>query len=184
METLLSGKSELPFGTFVLFMQPIHLIIGLVEGFVTVGIITYVQKARPEILQSSIDANPLNDSISVKNVLVVFLILAGITGGALSWFASTHPDGLEWSIEKVTGKGELAGQEQGIAVVLKGIQDKTVFFPDYNFKPGVKEESKEEKAPVWPGIEPGTSVAGIVGGGIVLGFLFIIGFGIRFFKRK
>lgn len=184
METLLSGKSELPFGTFVLFMQPIHLIIGLVEGFVTVGIITYVQKARPEILQSSIDANPLNDSISVKNVLVVFLILAGITGGALSWFASTHPDGLEWSIEKVTGKGELAGQEQGIAVVLKGIQEKTVFFPDYNFKPGVKEESKEEKAPVWPGIEPGTSVAGIVGGGIVLGFLFIIGFGIRFFKRK
>ena len=47
METLLSGKSELPFGTFVLFMQPIHLIIGLVEGFVTVGIITYVKKARP-----------------------------------------------------------------------------------------------------------------------------------------
>jgi cobalt/nickel transport system permease protein len=183
METLLSGKSELPFGTFVLFMQPIHLIIGLVEGFVTVGIITYVQKARPEILQSSIDATPLNDSISVKNVLVVFVILAGITGGALSWFASTHPDGLEWSIEKVTGKGELTGQEQGIAPVLKGIQENTAFLPDYNFKPDVK-ESKEEKSPVWPGIEVGTSVAGIVGGGIVLGFLLLIGFGIRFFKRK
>ena len=29
-----------------------------------------------------------------------------VTGGALSWFASTHPDGLEWSIDKITGRGE------------------------------------------------------------------------------
>lgn len=184
METLLSGKCELPFGTFVLLMQPIHLAIGLVEGFVTAGIITYVKKARPEILQSSGASRPLDAGISVKNVLVVFVILAVITGGALSWFASTHPDGLEWSIEKVTGKGELAEQKQGIASVLKGIQEKTAFLPDYNFKPGVKEESKEEKAPVWPGIEAGTSVAGLVGGGIVLGLILLIGFGIRSFKRR
>jgi len=184
METLLSGKSELPFGTFVLLMQPIHLAIGLVEGFVTAGIISYVQKARPEILNASFASRPLDAGISVKNVLVVFVILAGITGGAISWFASTHPDGLEWSIEKVTGKGELAGQEQGIAPVLKGIQEKTAFLPDYNFKPGVQGESKEGKSPVWPGIEAGTSVAGIVGGGTVLGLLLLIGFGIRFFKRR
>jgi cobalt/nickel transport system permease protein len=183
LETLLSGKSELPFGTFVLLMQPIHLAIGLVEGFVTAGIITYVQKARPEILQSSSASRSLDAGISVKNVLVVFAILAVITGGTLSWFASTHPDGLEWSIEKVTGKGELTGQQQGIAPVLKGIQEKTAFLPDYNFKPDVKEESKEEKAPAWPGIETGTSVAGIVGGGIVLGLILLIGLGIRFFKK-
>ena len=127
METLLSGKSELPFGTFVLFMQSIHLAIGLVEGFVTVGIITYVQKARPEILQSSGDAKPLNAAISVKNILVVFVILAGIIGGSL-----------------------------------------LVCFNSSG----------------WTGIEAGTSVSGIVGGGIILGFLLIIGFGIRFFKRK
>ena len=184
METLLSGKSELPFGTFVLLMQPIHLAIGLVEGFVTAGIITYVKKARPEILQSSEASRPLDVGISVKNVLVFFAILAGITGGTLSWFASTHPDGLEWSIEKVTGKGELAGQKQGIAPIFKGIQEKIAFLPGYNFKTGVKEESKDEKAAVWPRIEAGTSVAGIVGGGIVLGFLLIIGFGIRFLKGK
>ena len=179
METLLSGKSELPFGTFVLLMQPIHLAIGLVEGFVTAGIITYVQKARPEILHSSSASRLLDAGISVKNVLVVFVILAVITGGTLSRFASTHPDGLEWSIEKVTGKGELAGQEQGISHALKGIQEKTAFLPDYNFKPGA-----QEKSLVWPGIEAGTSVAGIVGGGTVLGLLLLIGFGIRFFKRR
>jgi cobalt/nickel transport system permease protein len=32
-----SGISSLPFSTFVLFMQPIHLAIGIVEGVVTAG---------------------------------------------------------------------------------------------------------------------------------------------------
>ena len=34
-------------------------------------------------------------------------VLAVVTGGAFSWFASTHPDGLEWSIEKIYGKPEV-----------------------------------------------------------------------------
>jgi cobalt/nickel transport system permease protein len=183
LETLLSGKSELPFGTFVLLMQPIHLAIGLVEGIITAGIISYVKKVRPEILQASNTLRPLDAGISIKNVLVVLVILAVITGGALSWFASTHPDGLEWSIEKVTGKGELEEATQGIAPALKDIQEKTAFLPDYGFKPAVKEEPKENEAPAWPGIEAGTSVAGIVGGAIVLMFILFIGFGIRLFKK-
>lgn len=112
LETLLSGKTELPFSTFVLLMQPIHLAIGLVEGIITAGIINYVRKARPEIIEASFFSRPLDAGISIKNVLIAFLIMAVVTGGALSWFASTHPDGLEWSIEKVTGKGELAGAMQ------------------------------------------------------------------------
>jgi cobalt/nickel transport system permease protein len=112
------------------------------------------------------------------------VILAVITGGALSWFASTHPDGLEWSIEKVTGKGELPEQGQGVASVLKKIQEKTAFLPGYNFKPTVKEAPKEDQVPAWPGIEAGTSVAGIVGGAIVLGLVLLIGIGIRSFKGR
>ncbi|PKN36924.1 MAG: cobalamin biosynthesis protein CbiM [Deltaproteobacteria bacterium HGW-Deltaproteobacteria-2] len=184
LETLLSGKSELPIGTFVLLMQPIHLAIGLVEGIITAGIINYVRKTRPEILHASSFSRPLDAGVSVKKVLVVFLVLAVITGGALSWFASTHPDGLEWSIEKVTGKGELASATQGIAPALKEIQEKTAFLPDYGFKPTTREEPKDNEAPSCPGIETGTSVAGIVGGAIVLMFILFIGFGIRFFKRR
>ena len=184
LETLLSGRSELPFNTFVLLMQPIHLAIGLVEGIVTAGIISYVKKVRPEILEASIDSRPLATGISIKNILVAFVLLAVVTGGALSWFASTHPDGLEWSIEKVTGKGELAGQTSGIAPILRDIQEKTAFLPDYNFKPAAKEEPKENESPAWPGIEAGTSVAGIVGGAIVLMFILFIGFGIRQFKKQ
>ena len=115
METLLSGKSELPFGAFVLLMQPIHLAIGIIEGFVTAGVINYVRSARPELLESIAASRSLGAEISLRKVMITFVVLAVITGGALSWFASTHPDGLEWSIEKVTGKGELPEQEHGIA---------------------------------------------------------------------
>jgi cobalt/nickel transport system permease protein len=59
METLLSGKSELPFGAFVLMTQPIHLAIGIVEGFVTAGVINYVRSARPEILEYIAVSRPL-----------------------------------------------------------------------------------------------------------------------------
>jgi cobalt/nickel transport system permease protein len=184
METLLSGKSELPFSAFVLLMQPIHLAIGIVEGFVTAGVINYVRSARPEILECIAVSRPLGAEVSLKKVMVTFVVLAVITGGALSWFASTHPDGLEWSIEKVTGKGELPKQEQGIDPVLKTIQGKTAFLPDYNFKPSVNDAKKEEADPAWPGIDAGTSTAGIIGAAIVLGMILLIGLGIRSFRRR
>jgi cobalt/nickel transport system permease protein len=184
LETLLSGRSELPFGTFVLLMQPIHLAIGFVEGIITAGIISYVKKVRPEILEASNTLRPLNAGISLKNVLAAFVILAVVTGGAISWFASTHPDGLEWSIQKVTGKRELTDQTNGAASLLRDIQEKTAFLPDYNFKPDGKDEPKKQKTPSWPGIEAGTSVAGIVGGAIVLMFILFIGFGIRLLKKQ
>jgi cobalt/nickel transport system permease protein len=184
METLLSGKSELPFGVFVLMMQPIHLAIAIVEGFVTAGVINYVHSARPEILESMAASRPLAHEVSLKKIMVSFMALAVITGGALSWFASTHPDGLEWSIEKITGKGELPEQEQGIAPVLKTIQEKTAFLPDYNFKPAEKDTKKEEADPAWPGIDAGTSAAGVIGAAIVLGMILLIGLGIRSFRRR
>ena len=184
METLLSRKSELPFGAFVLLMQPIHLVIGIVEGFVTAGVISYVQSVRPEILESMAASRPLGPKVSLKKVMVTFMVLAVITGGALSWFASTHPDGLEWSIEKVTGKGELPEQEHGVAAVLRGFQEKTAFLPDYNFKPTGNGAKKEETDPVWPGIDAGTSASGIIGAAIVLGMILLIGLGIRSLRRR
>jgi cobalt/nickel transport system permease protein len=184
METLLSGKSELPFGAFLLLMQPIHLAIGIVEGFVTAGVINYVRSARPEILESMVVARPLGAEVSLKKVIATFVMLAVVTGGALSWFASTHPDGLEWSIAKVTGRGELTRAEQGIAPMLKGIQEWTAFLPDYHFKPADKEPKREGAAPSWPGIDAGTSLAGLIGAAVVLGIIMLIGMGVRSFRRK
>ena len=50
-------------------MQPIHLGIGIVEGFVTAGVINFIKAARPEILESISSARPLAAGISLKKVL-------------------------------------------------------------------------------------------------------------------
>ncbi len=186
METLFSGKSELPFGAFVLLMQPIHLAIGCIEGFVTAGVINYVRSARPEILESMAAFRPLGREVSLRKVIITFVALSVVTGGVLSWFASTHPDGLEWSIERITGRGELPEAEQGIIPALKKIQEKTAFLPDYNLASPVNEPKKEEAAaaPAWPGIDAGTSTAGLVGAAIVLGIIMLIGIVSRSFRGR
>jgi cobalt/nickel transport system permease protein len=184
LETLLSGKSDLQFSTFLLLMQPIHLAVGIVEGFVTAGIIKYVRSAKPEILESFPTFRPLGADVSIRRIIITFILVTAITGGALSWFASMRPDGLEWSIEKVTGKGKLPEQGQGIAPVLKDIQEKTAFLPDYGFKPSANEPKKGEAASSWPGVEAGTSAAGIIGAAIVLGMIVLIGVGVRSFLGR
>lgn len=182
LETFLSGRSELAFSTFVMLMQPIHLGIGLVEGFVTAGVINFVKAARPEILESVTSARPLSADISIRNVFAGLLVVALLTGGMLSWFASADPDGLEWSIEKAFGRPELDEQEVGIVPVLKRIQKKTAFLPDYNFKTGNQESGKDKKT--WPSAEAGTSVSGILGSLMVLSLIILIGFVIRIFRKN
>jgi len=187
LETLLSGRSELPFPTFILLMQPIHLAIGIVEGFVTAGVINYVRTARPELLESVVESRRLSPGIKVKKIVLTLLIISAIVGGIVSWFASSYPDGLEWSIEKVYGKPELPEQETGIAALLKAIQEKTAFLPDYTFKE--KKAPKEQESPggevsAWPNVETGTSVSGILGSMMVFGLIFLVGFGIKAIRKK
>ena len=186
LETLLSGRSELPFATFMLLMQPIHLAIGMVEGFVTAGVINYVRAARPGLLENVVESRPLSPELKVRKIVVALLVIAIITGGIVSWFASSNPDGLEWSIERVYGKPDLPEQQTGIAAVLKTIQEKTAFFPDYTFK---KKETPKEQKPradgmnAWPNVEAGTSVSGILGSIMMVGLIFLIGFGIKAIKK-
>lgn len=187
IETMLSGRSELPFGAFLLLMQPVHLGIGIVEGFVTAGVVNFIKAARPEILESISSARPLAADIPLRKVLIGLLVVVVLTGGALSWFASANPDGLEWSIEKTFGKPELPEQEHGIMPALKKIQKGTAFLPDYSFKkPEGKTENSEEgkKEETWPAIEPGTSLSGVVGSVIVIGMVLLIGFSIRAIRKK
>ncbi|MDR1929118.1 MAG: energy-coupling factor ABC transporter permease, partial [Treponema sp.] len=53
LETLFSGVTELPFGAFVVLMQPIHLAIGLVEGLITAAVLWYVYGVQPELLDAA-----------------------------------------------------------------------------------------------------------------------------------
>jgi len=185
LETLLSGKTELPFGAFLLMMQPIHLAIGVVEGFVTATIITFLWRTRPEIIEKAAIGEALGN-ISIKKVLTGILIAVVVVGGSLSWFASRNPDGLEWSMEKASGTAQLKAAD-GIHKTLSEIQSETVFLPKYRFKTnegGKEEEPATQAENAWPSINGGTSVSGIVGGTLTLALVVFTGVVIKVVKRK
>jgi len=183
LETLLSGKTELPFNTFLLLMQPIHLAIGVVEGLVTFAVVSFVYKARPEIIEKAALGQVLG-SISLRKVLTGLVIAAVVTGGALSWFASSNPDGLEWSMFKTAGTEELEAPD-GIHSVLAELQEKLVFLPDYGFKASAEVESEEaEVEEAWPAVSGGTSVSGLIGGVLTLALAGIIGLIVKRIKRR
>jgi cobalt/nickel transport system permease protein len=182
-ETVLSGISELPLQAFLWAMLPIHLAIGLVEGLVTTAVISFVWKARPEILECSAAARPLGN-LSIAKVLAGLALAAAVTGGALSWFASSLPDGLEWSMAKTSGKEELEAPAEGIHSILATIQEKTAFLPDYSFRTTNDREPvvHEKPAPVWPAVDQATTTSGLVGG--ILTLLLAGGLGFAFRKRS
>lgn len=195
LDTLFSGISELPFNTFVLLMQPIHLAIGLVEGLVTAAVVMFILKESPEILRKTALGQPFGN-IPIKGVFVTLLIAAILTGGALSWFASANPDGLEWSIAKTAGEDELKAPE-GIHSWFAEIQEKTSFLPDYNFKQPEKTAAAEtqevtadakgkahEEKEAWPTVDTGTSFAGILGSLLTLALAFSIGKGLRLLAKQ
>ena len=181
LETKASGISELPFGAFILLMQPIHLAIGIVEGLAMAAVVAFVARARPEALFPAQAA--LESRNSIRPLLIGLLIAAAIVGGAASWFASTHPDGLEWVIAKVSGQAEVSGTQDNLHKGLGQLQEKTAFLPDYGFKSTGTEAAPAEKTATEPEQRPavsaGTSVSGIVGGLITLGLASLIGFALK-----
>jgi cobalt/nickel transport system permease protein len=184
LQTVFSGISELPLKAFLSAMLPIHLGIGLVEGLVTTAVVSFIWKARPEILEYAAAARPLGD-LRIRKVLVGLGVAAMVTGGTLSWFASSSPDGLEWSMAKTSGKEQLAAPETGIYHFLSTLQEKTAFLPDYSFgkdDTAIAATVAEESKPSWPAVDKGTSAAGLVGGCLTL--LLAVGIGFLFRKRS
>ena len=174
LETQASGLTDLPFGTFALLMLPIHLAIGVVEGLATAAVVAFVARARPEVMPA---APVRNGTVNARPVLVALLVAAVAVGGIASWFASSHPDGLEWAIARVTGKEEIEGAESGLSARLAALQERTAVLPDYGFK--AAEGAAEESAETWPAVDTGTSVAGVAGGAMTLLVVCLIGFALK-----
>jgi len=168
LETLLSGRTELSFAAFLLLMQPIHLAIGAVEGIVTASVLSFIQQASPELLAGELQQG----GWPLRKFLLSMLFLTLFTGGILSLYASEYPDGLEWSLQGLTGSTELAAEGQ-IYEQTAAFQEKTAILPDYNFKNGDEAQS---------GV--GTSVSGIFGGTITLLLVGLIGKLIAVYKKK
>jgi cobalt/nickel transport system permease protein len=166
LQTVLSGISELPFVTFLTFMLPIHLAIGLVEGLMTAGILGYLLRVRPELV-----SEPLMERGATRSLLASFSLAAVLLGGVLSWFASSRPDGLEWSLEAAAGSAESPGNTSGLGRWLESLQARTSLLPDYS----VPNSSSEEL---------GVSVSGLVGGAVTLLVIAGIGLSLRQLRRR
>lgn len=170
IETLLSGVTELPFSVFVATMQPIHLAIGLVEGLITAAVLVFIYEARPELLWGVGESTEVKEGkMSLKGTVIALAVAAAICGGAISLFASSFPDGLEWSMEQVAGTTELEA-DGGVYDTAAGIQESTSLLPDYAFK-------NSESA-------VGTSFSGIVGALVVVGVMVGASYAFKFFKNK
>jgi cobalt/nickel transport system permease protein len=184
LETLLSGRSEIAPGPFVALMAGIHLPVGIVEGFVTAAVLGYVLRIRPELAAQAFGATPADarPRRSLAPVLASFAVAALLAGGVLAWFASSLPDGLEWSIARVTGNDVRAQPEHGLPGTLAKIQQGTAVLPEYSLP--AKNGGAPEKAgqPAWPAVDKGNSIAGFVGAMLTLALAGVLGF--VFTKRR
>ncbi len=179
LETSLSGVTELPFGAFVGIMQPIHLAIGLVEGLITTAVLLFVYESRPELLMDvNTGDGQVQSKCSLKTTLVILAVVVALVGGGLSLFASSNPDGLEWSMFGNAESGysqnmgldeEDYGVSSGAAEVAGAIQEKTAFLPDYAFA------TSDSAA--------GTSVSGLLGSAIVAGAAVLVCMAGGFFRK-
>ena len=110
------------------------------------------------------------NKISYGKFIAVMSAMFLIIGGGISLAASQNPDGLEWSILRLTGDTKTLGYEDKIHDSASQIQDKTSFLPDYSFKDN----------DTWKG----TTVSGIVGGIVTVAVICGAGYLIRFSQRK
>jgi len=132
IETLISGVTELPFRSFLLMMQPIHLAIGLVEGVATAAVLCFLYRCSPSLLDGG-EKKEKSGVVSKKYIIAIIIVITLITGGIVSIFASDNPDGLEWSIEGILGASKLEVNGSAHDSASK-IQVNTAFFPDYTIK--------------------------------------------------
>ncbi|MDF2533708.1 MAG: cobalamin [Clostridia bacterium] len=172
VQTMLSGKIDLPFITFALLMQGIHLAIGIVEGLVTAAVINFVWKARPELIEGTGSTQTIKQKVSFKRVLLILIIVTIIIGAVISLYASGNPDGLEWALFNSTGQEEFE-EIGGLHQWLGDMQSKFAFLPDYSLKEGVEVPE-----------HVGTSISGVVGAIITLMLAAGVGIIIKNFNKK
>lgn len=162
LETVISGRTELSFASFLMFMQPIHLAIGIVEGIITGLVVNYIYSQNKDMIFAH-SSHEDKVSKSHKNRFRVIASLVAVTlilGSGISLFASSSPDGLEWAIEKSTS--EEITNDSSIATWLQGIQESVAIMPDYQIKNNENEYL-------------GTSLSGLVGSVSTLVIALIIG---------
>ncbi len=129
-ETELSGVTALPAKEFLGLMTSIHFFIGIGEGIATAAVLYFVRLYQPSLLSGYRIEKGLGAG-NYKKAALVFLGIAVVLGVAFAWIASSYPDGLEWSISKITGATDLPATGAAVAHTIASVQKSTSFLPDY-----------------------------------------------------
>jgi len=191
----ISGVLRIPFVDFLLVMLGVHLLIGMVEGAISFAVLAYLWKVQPALLEGSaiktnIPANArLSSGVVIASMAVTSLLLAGV----VSLFASSHPDGLEWSCQEHRYCGLAEGQAlenpSSAVVALDQFQQRYAPMPDYSRRAApLGEAVNDEKSPQQTqepesaeSIDGWVSLAGLAGTAASLGIVYVVGLAL---KRK
>jgi len=154
----LSGILVVPLQTFMITMLGIHLLVGLIEGVITVAVLGYLQQVRPDLALNSL---PGKIRLSRKAVIVTLIAMTFIVGAGVSLLACGFPDGLEWSYAERPDQPDfepiVSNQDSRVAAVDK-LQSKYSVLPDYSIRSSQSGEAREQSISAgW------TSFAAVVG---------------------
>ncbi len=134
IQTAVSGVLTLPFRTFVWTMVSVHLVIGLMEGLITIAVLAYVKQIKPDILSLNQKSTCDNRSRLLVATLAIFTLLLC---AVFSLYASDKPDGLEWSYAERPEQPEFQSvvlpHEQ--ADTVETLQSKYTLLPAYTKRP-------------------------------------------------
>jgi len=161
IQAALSGVLVVPFTAFLVTMLGVHLLVGFVEGLITVAVLGYIQQVRPDIVSDSLAGKV---RLSKKAVLVTLAVFTIITAGGFSLFACGFPDGLEWSYAERPDQpdfGPMVSNEYPTIAKADDFQNKYSPLPDYSIR------TTEEASSGW------TSFAGVTGAGLTMLFIWL-----------
>ena len=187
IEAAASGVLTVPFITFAVTMVSVHFVIGIFEGLVTVATLGYLKKTCPSVFSAICDIPAASSittedkstcgskpaaGINCKRMFVSMITVTVVVAGVLSLFASSLPDGLEWSYADRPNDPEFAPIVENSDNTIKKadeLHEKYSVMPDYT----VKTTGESEAAAGW------TSFAGVAGSLLVMGVILITGKVIR-----
>lgn len=164
VEVSLSGVLLVPFATFLTAMVSVHVVIGVIEGLITAGVLVYLTQTRPNIIA---DCHIATVPVSSPRFYAVVICVTVLCAGVFSVYASDLPDGLEWSYAErpdQPGFGSIAANENPTVKKVDNLQDRYSLLPDYTVRSRrhgtVATGSGPERAGGW------TSFAGVVGSAV------------------
>ena len=178
IQAALSGVLVVPFATFLITMLGVHLLVGFVEGLITVAVLGYIQQVRPDMVSGSLAGKV---RLSKKAALVTLAVLTVITAGGLSLFACGFPDGLEWSYTERPDQPDfetIVSNNDSTVAKIDDFQTRYSPLPDYSIRTSKIGKVTEEEANASAGW---TSFAGVAGAGLTMVFVWLTA---RILRRK